>query len=174
MEPILIFKSLSAAKAIAQFIGIADSVSTDVKKLLHQSFKSGIENLRYAQNATGMVQQQYIQRALGDFIKAFETEQNENLITAYLGASMCQYYLGDIQNAQNTLSRISSVTLTNVETLRAAVADAALPSTESFISIPYNPLFNTIKRFFGVKGMLEEFRIRRFEEYKAKALSTKI
>ena len=52
----MIFKSAAVLQSIATYLGIIESVSEDVKKLLHQSFVSATELLRFAYNSEGDVQ----------------------------------------------------------------------------------------------------------------------
>ena len=52
MDPITIFKAASIAESIAAYLGVVDSVSADIKKLLHQPFKSALINLKYAKDAS--------------------------------------------------------------------------------------------------------------------------
>ena len=51
MDVTIIFKATSILKSIAAYLGIIDSLSADVKKLLHQPLKSAIQNLEYAKNS---------------------------------------------------------------------------------------------------------------------------
>lgn len=90
MDALLIFRAANVAKSVAAYFGFIESVSSDVKKLLHQSFKSGVENLRYAENAIGENQKHYLRKAQDDFITSFSLERDENLISAHIGAAMCQ------------------------------------------------------------------------------------
>ena len=180
MDAKAIFTAISISESIASYLGLIETVSSNVKKLLHQSFESGKQNLKYAQTASGEIQKQYIQNALRDFISALSVEQDENLISSYMGTAMCQYLLGDIANARISLQQISSVTLSKSEITKAAALDLALGKEgvvfDHYPDIP-GPLGvaqRGIKRVFGTKGYREESRILSFEEYKRKALSARI
>lgn len=119
MEMDFIKDGLSIGLKIAQYFGLIETVSTDVKKLVHQAFMAAQENLQYAQNATGQLQMDYICEAKNNFIKAVTVEDNENKIMALCGLSMCQCMLGDYQNARLTMNRINKVRLTNAEKIKA-------------------------------------------------------
>lgn len=180
MEAVVIFKAVSISKSIASYLGFIDSVSSDVKKLLHQSFESGKRNLEYAQTASDANQKLYVQKALGDFISAQSVEKDENLISSYMGTALCQYLLGDIANARRSLRKISAVTLSKSEITKAATLDLAF-GKEGVILDHYPEMIGPwgiaqrgIKRAFGKKGYRESFRISAFEEYKKNALSARI
>lgn len=117
---------LSIGLKIAQYFGLIETVSTDVKKLVHQAFKTAQDNLQYAQNATGQLQMDYICEAKNNFIKAVTVEDNENKIIALCGLSMCQCMLGDYTNAMQTMNRINKVKLTNAEKVKAIAMELGL------------------------------------------------
>lgn len=178
MDVITIFKAGSAIKAIAEYFQIIDSVSHNVKKLLHQSFNSAVQNLKYANNANGEVQKHYLYKAQDDFISSFNIEENENLISAYIGCAMCQHLLGDNENARITLSKIKDVKLSAKEIASSTVLDITtgnnygMPTFESFISLhPFAMVFRGIKRSFGVLGPNEVSRKEAFEAYKRHAIN---
>lgn len=178
MEAVVIFKAVSISKSIASYLGFIDSVSSDVKKLLHQSFESGKRNLEYAQTASEANQKLYIQKALGDFISAQSVENDENRISSYLGTALCQYLLGDIANARKSLEQISTVILSKSEITKAAALDLAFGKKDGIIASdvigPWGIMQRGIKRAFGKRGNREKSRILSFEEYKRKALSVRI
>lgn len=180
METVVIFKAVTISKSIASYLGFIDSVSSDVKKLVHQSFESGKKNLEYAQTASEANQKLYIQKALGDFISALSVEKDENLISSYMGTAMCQYLLGEITNARISLHKISSVTLSKSEITKAAALDLALGKEGVILDHypempgPWGVAQRGIKRVLGTKGYREELRVSSFEEYKRKALSVRI
>lgn len=179
MEAVVIFKAVSISKSIASYLGFIDSVSSDVKKLLHQSFESGKKNLEYAQTASEANQKLYIQKALGNFISAQSVENDENRISSYLGAALCQYLLGDIANARKSLEQISTVILSKSEITKAAALDLAFGKKDGIIASdemigPWGIMQRGIKRAFGKRGNRENSRILSFEEYKRKALSVRI
>lgn len=106
MDPITIFKAASIAESIAAYLGVVDSVSANIKKLLHQSFKSALINLKDAKDASNSnTCESYFKQAINEFIRAIAVEENENLVSAYLGLSICQYTLVDLINAKTTLKK---------------------------------------------------------------------
>ena len=160
MNPIAIFKAVSVVESIAAYFGVIDSVSSDMKKLLNQSFKSALANLEYAKNAFNpSIRENYIKQATNEFIRAIAVEENENLVSTYLGLSMCQYMLGDSTNAKATLNKISSVNLSKTERAKVIAYDVSGYSDVLDYSIPNTlPLAMTwrgVKRTFGKKGASE-------------------
>ena len=174
MNLILIFRALTIAQAIGKYFGIIDSVSSDVKKLLHQSFNSAIKNLEYAKSATSIQNQlDYIKQAKDEFIRALTTETDENLVSAYLGLAMCQYYLNDKINAENTLRQINNISLSKAERNKAIAIDTIIPDDIIFspiIPFPTTPLSRITARFYGIKGTHELKRENSLKEYKQKIL----
>lgn len=159
METVLIFKSLTIVQSIAAYLGLIDSASADVKKLLHQSFLSAIRNLNYARNTTNPANlQDYIREAKNKFIESIAVEKDENLISSYIGLAMCQYALGDIQNAQSTLQEIGRVELSLSAKTRAAAFGGMIIS-------PYNP----VTAYYSW-----ESRKECFEHYKRKAMQVSV
>lgn len=157
MDALLIFRAANVAKSVAAYFGFIESVSSDVKKLLHQSFKSGVENLRYAENAIGENQKHYLRKAQDDFISSFSLERDENLISAHIGAAMCQYLLEDI--AKQTINKIQEIKLSSQEIAVAVTKDILLGT----------PIYLMGYRF----RIFESSRINKFEEYKRLALTAK-
>lgn len=107
MGAAVIFGAVNLSSSIAGYLGLIDNVNSNVKKLLHQSFVSAVQNLNYATTASGTNQMEYIRRAKDLFINAISVEENENLISSYVGLAMCQHLLGDFQNSSMTIERIS-------------------------------------------------------------------
>lgn len=175
MDPITIFKAASIAESIAAYLGVVDSVSADIKKLLHQSLKRALINLKYAKDASNSnTCESYIKQAINEFIRAIAVEENENLVSAYLGLSMCQYTLGDLINAKTTLKKISSVNLSKTERAKVIAYDVSGYSEVFDYNIP-NPLpqaavWRGIKRSFGHKGASELRRENALNSYKENAI----
>ena len=103
MGAAVIFGAVNLSSSIAGYLGLIDNVNSNVKKLLHQSFVSAVQNLNYATTASGTNQMEYIRRARDLFIDAISVEENENLISSYVGLGMCQHLLGDFQNSSMTI-----------------------------------------------------------------------
>lgn len=113
--------ALAGSMKIAEYFGLIEGVSTQVTRLVHQAFISAKKNLEDAQYATGQEQVNYVRRAKDRFIDAIAVEKNENLVLAYVGLSMCQYFLGDYTNARRNLSNIAGIQLTLAEQVKAGV-----------------------------------------------------
>ena len=171
MEPTCIFSAINATKSIAEYLGLVESINSDIKALLHQSFMSAKMNLEYAKDATSKNQREYIFEAKNKFIEAIAVETGYNLVTSYLGLATCQFLLGDIFNARKSLENIRSVELPKMERNRAIASDIFY-EPESFIA-PF-PLFNTIfrgiGRLYGAKGLIESHKENELEKYKSECL----
>lgn len=70
MDTMIIFKVATVVQSIANYIGLIDSVSSDVKKPLHQSFRSAVELMNFARNSNGEHQKEYLRQALVKFVAA--------------------------------------------------------------------------------------------------------
>ena len=54
---------------------------------------------------------EYLKSALHSFNLAIAVEENENLISSYVGLAMCQFLLGDKENYESSLKKASSTKL---------------------------------------------------------------
>ena len=168
MTPAVIFGVINLSNSIAGYLGLIENVGSNVKKLLHQSFKSAIQNIEYAKSANGQNQLDYIRRAKEQFIDAVSVEENENLISSLMGLAMCQYLLGDHFNSTKTIARIKDVNLTLSEKTKATSKIAL-----KMMTMPGN-LYVTYKLLRGENPYSDYTdRIAKFEEYKQLALATK-
>lgn len=84
-------------------------IKNDIESLMHIYFKSAFENLKYAIGASVENQKEYLLQARNRFIDATTIEKNQNLITAYIGLSLCQICLTDSANANRTLQKVIGV-----------------------------------------------------------------
>lgn len=116
---------IGAATKIAEFLRLVESVDSKVTKLLHQSLKSALSNLEYAQHSNGQNQIEYIKQARVEFNQAVNVEEDENKILALTGLSICQSLLGDKGNASVTYNRISQVELSLKEMAKYTAIDVA-------------------------------------------------
>lgn len=123
MEAATIRAGISIGIKIAEYFGLIETVSTDVKKLVHQAFESANDNLEYAKTANGQNQVHYVLEAKNNFIKAVAVEDNENKVMALCGLAMCQFFLSDDNNARRTMNRIKDVELTRSEKVKAIAMD---------------------------------------------------
>lgn len=112
----MVIGTMNVVQSIAAYFGLIDTLSSDVSKLVHQSFKSARMNLELVQTSDNSeISKDYIKEAKNKFIEAVAVEKNENLISAYAGLAMCQYLLGDNRNAQSTYGKIKDVMLSKSE-----------------------------------------------------------
>lgn len=95
MDPSTLKVGLIFTQAIAEYFDLIDSVSKNVKKLLHKDFLSAKRLLENALNSEGDIRLFYIKEALPLFSNAIGVEENENLVCSFLGMAICQYFIGD-------------------------------------------------------------------------------
>lgn len=153
---------LTISTKIAEYLGLIESLSSDVKKLIHQSLKSAITNLDYAKNAYDETnQRRYICQATNEFIRAIAVEENENLVSAYLGLAICQYLTGDICNSNNTIGKVYEIKLSKSERAKAIAKDTFLRTAPVLVCD-----VQIIRRAFGDKGKHEKFRELSLDLYK--------
>ena len=173
MGAAVIFGAVNLSSSIAGYLGLIDNENSNVKKLLHQSFVSAVQNLNYATTASGTNQMEYIRRARDLFIDAISVEENENLISSYVGLAMCQHLLGDFQNSSMTIERIKDVKLTLSEKSKA-VSKIALKMSTGHLYLIYKALKDEYLSS-GFPFYYDDYtkRTQRFEEYKQLALSVR-
>ena len=163
---------VNIASKIAEYFGLIESVSTNVRRLLHQAFNSAKDNLEYARISKGNNQIDYVKRAKDCFVDAIAVEENENKILALAGLSMCQYFLQDIDGAQRSLDRIREVHLSIAERMRFRAMDA----TRAVIDL--NPVNYFVFKLMSKKLLKIDYydisllhkRENEFEEMKKKAI----
>jgi len=128
---------VNIASKIAEYFGLIESVSTNVRRLLHQAFNSAKDNLEYARISKGNNQIDYVKRAKDCFVDAIAVEENENKILALVGLSMCQYFLHDIDGAQRSMYRIREVNLSSAEINKFMAMDAVIAGTTRLFPVNY-------------------------------------
>lgn len=157
---------------IMEYLNLIDSVSTDVRKLLHKDFKSAITSLEYVQNASDNNNRKtYIMDARKSFLDATSVEENENLVSSYVGLSMCQYLLGDENNARITLEKIDTVQLTTSKKVQAMGKQYIKEVAKNII-----PGYRILKTVKVLQGEIPEYkalqeRVAMFDQYKMRAKS---
>lgn len=169
MTPAVIFGSLNLATSIAAYFGLIESVGGNVQKLLHQAFKSAILNLEYAQTASSDASRlDYIKTAKERFIDAVSVEENENLISSYVGLAMCQHLMGDLVNRDISMRNIKDVQLT------LSAKTKAVSKTVFKLTGPGN-IYTLYKIAKGENPYTNDYtdRLAKFEKYKQLALATK-
>lgn len=173
MEACIIFGTLNAAKTIAEYLGLIETVDNSVKRLLHQQFVAAQNSLKNAETATDNMRAEYLKSALNSFNLAIAVEENENLISSYVGMAMCQYLLGDVTNARSSLLNASKVQLRNAEVWRSRVRN--IGRNYLIRSIPIINLIKTVQDFTNPQQTVKEMdwngRKRLFDNYKNKATS---
>ena len=129
----------------------------------------------------------YLESALNSFNLATAVEKNENLISAYVGLAICQFLLGDKNNAQNSLSMAEGVCLEKSEIVKSQAKLVGKEVGKIYFMYPYllykmirnkDPYFpyNLYKRIINkdyFRDIVIDERQKRFDEYKKKALSVK-
>lgn len=96
-------------EVISQYIALLKS---DVSTLMHMYFNSACQNLNMALYADDKCCRDYLSQAKNRFVDALTIEKNENLILSYLGLSLCQMLLGDINNQKRALRQIMKIPYT--------------------------------------------------------------
>ncbi|MBO1350207.1 MAG: hypothetical protein EBE86_023810 [Hormoscilla sp. GUM202] len=99
----VIIGAFNAAKSIAEYFGLIESLGTKVDKLISVELDAAFRTLKQSQISLNE-QQTLLREARASFNKAICLEKDdERLVIAYIGLSLCHYQLGDIANAKNTL-----------------------------------------------------------------------
>lgn len=173
MEACIIFGTLNAAKTIAEYLGLIETVDNSVKRLLHQQFVAAQNSLKNAETATDNMRAEYLKSALNSFNLAIAVEENENLISSYVGMAMCPYLLGDVANARSSLLNASKVQLRNAEVWRYRARN--IGRIYLIRSIPIINIVKTVQDITDPHQTIMELdwdgRRRLFENYKNKATS---
>ena len=60
MEACIIFGTLNAAKTIAEYLGLIETVDNSIKQLLHQQFVAAQNSLKNAETATDNMRAEYL------------------------------------------------------------------------------------------------------------------
>lgn len=179
MSPAVIFESINFATSIAAYFGLIESVGGNVQKLLHAPFRSAVNNLRAALNSSTSNTEFYIRQALVEFNQACCLEENENLISAYIGKAMCQHLLGDSVNRDLTMSCIDNVELTLSEKTKTVAKNAFDSTGVGGLTLAAKILGRRFKGnnsfdfddYFSERNL--SLRIEKFNAYKQLALATK-
>lgn len=146
---------------IAEYFGLVETVNTKILKLLHQQFNAAIRNLENARYASGQTQVEYIKQARTEFNQAVSVEENENKILALVGLSMCQYMLGDSQNADRNFNQISTLQLTRTEICKYGVLYGKYMNPvilAGSLLLPFDSLEERLAYFESVKSMSQTIR----------------
>ena len=160
-----VIASMNVANSIAAYFGLIETVSSNVSSLVHQSFKSARLHLEMARTASSREQsKEYIKEAMKKFVEAIAVEKDENLVSSYVGLAMCQYLLGDKENAQKAIQSINNVGLSKPQVMKAG----AKSFLKKYGFLPIGIVGHIVGWNAANKGMKE--RKLDFNDYKYKAL----
>lgn len=160
----------SCAKYIAEYLGLIESVSSDVSKLRHEPLQSAIAWFNNAKNCTDEeLMGNYIHDARREFMKAISLEDNENKISAILGLCLCQHILGDETNATNNLQKIDEVVLTNTEKIKGATKGVGFAVLVAHVSLLTGKPILPISTAGKMVSRIPQWRIDCFERFKQNA-----
>lgn len=178
MEPCIIFGIFNISKTVASYLGLIESVDKSVKKLLHQQFLAAQSSLEQAKNTKNEhLRKEYLKSALHSFNLAIAVEENENLISSYVGLAMCQFLLGDKENYESSLKKASS---TKLKIREKIIAEGKQLGKETLIRFmkPSLMIIDIINGVASPKNILKNSgwnqRQRIFNDYKSKALNIQI
>ena len=119
----------TCVKFVAEYLGLIESVVDNTSKLRHQPLNSAINWFNNAKNCKDKATMHtYLDDARREFMKATSLEEDENLISAYVGLSTCQYILGDKTNALENLKMINTIELSNGAIMREIAKYMLLPA----------------------------------------------
>ena len=177
MEACIIFGTLDAAKTIAEYLGLIETVDNSIKQLLHQQFVAAQNSLKNAETATDNMRAEYLKSALNSFNLAIAVEENENLISSYVGLAMCQFLLGDKENYESSLKKASSTKLKIREKINAEGKQLGKETLIRFMK-PSVMIIDIINGVASPQNTLKNSgwnqRQRIFNDYKSKALNIQI
>lgn len=105
----IIFGSVKLSNIVLRYTGIIESsLNVKLDKLMNSELDAGIRALQQA--STSENEQVYLLReARSNFNKAISLENDERLVSAYLGLAICHHCLGDKINCNNTLRGIYKI-----------------------------------------------------------------
>ncbi len=115
----LIFTALGAAKSVAEFVGILDSIEAKIDRLVQSELNAGLRALEQAARATAE-QVPLLREARGCFNRAVSLEMGYRQVVALLGLSLCHHRLDDKPNSTKALEEILEIN--PVTTLKLAIA----------------------------------------------------
>jgi hypothetical protein len=120
-----------AIECIGKYIGIINSTSTDIKKMMHKDLLSANELLNDAkQSEMDGNRRIFLKEALSKFTDAVQLEEDEAKITALAGKSMCHFLLNEKELAFQYRDKINEVRLSKMEDRKGRVKDFAKGSSK--------------------------------------------
>lgn len=127
-----ILGGISLAKELAGYLGLYETLSIKIDKLLRTELHAGIKALEQSINSE-KEKKELLREARQAFNKASALEKNERLILAHIGLAICHKNLGDEKNFVVTLSNVQHI---NFEGVNAELAKGAL-SNAPFLVFPF-------------------------------------
>jgi hypothetical protein len=172
-EPITIGMVLSAAKgihAIAQLVGLLESVDSKLDQLKRSKFAAGIEALRQASLSENH-HESLLMDARRHLTEALALEKGHRLIMAHLALAACHHWLGDTSNRDDQFDKILAYDpRTTFRMLNGATDrfhDDALEGIENKTirqiskTSPWVAVYGAIKNWKAVVSAEERMKLRR-------------
>ena len=138
MDVTLVFKSVSIAKCIGEYLGIMESINFKIDRLTQSEFEAGIRALNQASKSSSE-QKVLLRESRSRFNKAISLETNERLALAYLGLSLCHYHLKDYSNAKDALQDLLNIEFKYPVKSSAKFFADSMPYFEDFFQPTRNP-----------------------------------
>lgn len=105
----VIVSGLGVAKAVAEFMGLIESLGAKIDKLSRSELASGLRNLDQARSSAGEAKS-LIREARNCFNKAIALESGYRLGIAHLGLALCHSQLNDKKNCLKSLEELLHLT----------------------------------------------------------------
>jgi len=103
-----ILGGVSLAKEIAGYLGLYETLSVKIDKLLRTDLHAGIKALEQSAK-TDIERKELLREARQAFNRATSLEKNERLMLGYLGLAMCHKNLEDERNFVSTLGEVKYI-----------------------------------------------------------------
>jgi hypothetical protein len=110
----LLFKASSVIKGAAGMLGFIESVDQKIDQLVQNDFNTGVRyfnEIAYSKNETIFL----LREGANKFRSALNFEEGERKALSYICLAFCQYHLGEIENAKNTLKELENYNYVNVK-----------------------------------------------------------
>jgi len=153
MDLALVIKGASLAVSIAQYIKLLqDDLGLELAKLADSELEAALRALNQAARSE-REQQWLLREARGCFNKAISLETGIRLAAAHIGIALCHVNLGDVTNAEESLSTLSRVKIpppTGLVMAGVVASKVPWPAAVNFV-LPVLPLvpFVLVAKAFG-------------------------
>lgn len=127
----VLFKAAGIAKAVADFLGLLESLDAKIDRLIHSELEAGLRALEQAGKSVNE-QDSLLRESRGRFNKAVSLEKGLRLAMANLGLALSHHWLGDSPNRDDALRSI--LALNPVKDYALAMAHMK----EAIANTPYN------------------------------------